>query len=305
MLGWTATRLLLEEPSLSVHAAVRSSAALPGKVQSLFGDRVHELDVTDDEARRAFLESVRPDFVLNCVGVIKQDPRVGDLAPTVRINSLLPHLLANDCDALGARLVQVSTDCVFSGRAGSYREEDVPDPVDFYGRSKLLGELETRHLTLRTSIIGPELRRHASLVDWFLSRDGKVVNGFERAIYSGVTTFEFTRFIRDVVLERPELTGLFHLASDPISKYELLKLVAAECGWNGELVPDSDFTCDRSLPPSLKVVTHEAPDRGGDKARNHPTLPADRPHRGDAGPRARPGAHRSELRPRPQPGLFR
>ena len=247
MLGWTATRLLDDEDGVEVIATVRDRGALPPDLAGRLGPRLVTLDVTNAPERQRLINDLQPDFVLNCVGVIKQDPRVNDLAPTVQINSLLPHLLANECDQVGARLIQVSTDCVFSGRAGSYTEADTPDPTDFYGRSKLVGELDERHLTLRTSIIGPELHRRASLVEWFLGQDGQVVDGYRRAIYSGVTTAEFTRFVHKFVLPNRGLKGLCHLASQPISKYDLLGLVAEHYTWHGQLKPTDDVVCDRSL----------------------------------------------------------
>jgi dTDP-4-dehydrorhamnose reductase len=111
--------------------------------------------------------------------------------------------------------------------------------------------VDGRHLTLRTSIIGSELKRHSSLLDWFLAQDGTVVRGFDRAIYSGVTTVEFARFVREVVLPKPQLSGLYQLSSSPISKFDLLHLVADVYGWSGEIVRDEDFACDRSMTGDL------------------------------------------------------
>lgn len=251
MLGSTLVRELGRAPEIELYASVRGVASLPTDMRNLLGDRVLELDVLDDGRRQQLLDAVRPDVVVNAIGVVKQAPEVADHVVTVRINSLLPHQLAHECDAVGARLVHVSTDCVFSGQRGLYRETDTPDPVDFYGRSKLVGEVGGRHLTLRTSIIGTEIKRHSSLLSWFLAQDGTTVRGFDRAIYSGVTTVEFARFLREVVLVAPELSGLYQLSSTPISKYDLLHLVADVYGWTGEIVRDDDFACDRSMSGDL------------------------------------------------------
>lgn len=252
MLGSTLVRELGRVPGIELHATARDVASLPADMRSVLGERAVELEVLDDAGRRRVLEQVLPDVVVNAIGVVKQAPEVSDLVATVQINSLLPHQLALECDAVGARLVHVSTDCVFSGRRGLYSETDVPDPVDFYGRSKLVGEVVgDRHLTVRTSIIGNEVRRHSSLLDWFLSQDGTVVRGFARAVYSGVTTVEFARFLREVVLPTPGLSGLYQLSSDPITKFDLLHLVADEYGWSGEIVRDEDFACDRSMTGDL------------------------------------------------------
>lgn len=235
-------------PDTTVRGTVRSSDALPDTFRTRFGSQLVEgVDVLTRESVSSVIADLSPDVVVNAVGVIKQAPGVDDTVLTARINGLLPHLLAEDCAAAGARLVQISTDCVFSGRAGGYTEDDLPDPVDFYGRSKLLGEVADPHLTLRTSIIGPELRHGGSLLEWFLSQDGNDINGYTKAIYSGLPTVELARVIASVVLPRPELSGLWHVASDPISKFDLLELIAAEYGWQGRIAPQDDFVCDRSM----------------------------------------------------------
>jgi dTDP-4-dehydrorhamnose reductase len=235
-------------PEASVRGTVRSLDGLAESFRSQMASRlVDGVDVLDATSVAAVLDELRPTAVVNAVGVIKQAPGVDDTVVTTQINALLPHLLARDCAAVGARLVQISTDCVFSGRVGAYTEDDLPDPVDFYGRSKLLGEVSAPHVTLRTSIIGPELRHGGSLLEWFLSQDGQRVNGFSRAIYSGLPTVELARVIGSVVLPRPELTGVWQVASQPISKYDLLQLVAAEYGWKGTIERDDVFAIDRSL----------------------------------------------------------
>jgi dTDP-4-dehydrorhamnose reductase len=238
-------------PEVSVRGTVRSLDGLAESFRSQMASRlVDGVDVLDATSVAAVLDELRPTAVVNAVGVIKQAPGVDDTVVTTQINALLPHLLARDCAAVGARLIQISTDCVFSGRVGAYTEDDLPDPADFYGRSKLLGEVSAPHVTLRTSIIGPELRHGGSLLEWFLSQDGQRVNGFSRAIYSGLPTVELARVIGSVVLPRPELTGVWQVASQPISKYDLLQLVAAEYGWKGTIERDDVFAIDRSLSSS-------------------------------------------------------
>lgn len=246
MLGHTLMRELHDAPALDVRGAVRGTGAvgLPPEVVERITTGV---DVRDPGRVGRLVDEVRPDVVVNCVGVIKQRPEVQDAVHTITVNALFPHLLAQECDHRGVRLVHVSTDCVFSGDRGGYVETDVPDPPDLYGRSKLLGEVHRPPaLTLRTSIIGHELTGHRSLVDWFLSQQ-TVVSGYTKAIYSGVTTVEFARLLRSVVLPREDLTGLYHVAATPISKYELLKLVATAYGWAGRIVGHDDFVCDRSM----------------------------------------------------------
>ncbi len=233
---------------MSVRGTIRSIDGLPDHFTARFaGQLIEGVDVLEFDSVAAIIADLRPEVVVNAVGVIKQAPGVKDAVLTTQINALLPHLLAQECTARGARLVQVSTDCVFSGRTGAYTEDDVPDPLDFYGRSKLVGEVDDPHVTLRTSIIGPELRRGGSLIEWFLSQDGKDIKGFTKAIYSGLPTSELGRVIASVVIPDRDLAGLWHLASAPISKFELLELVAAEYGWAGHIDPDDQFVCDRSL----------------------------------------------------------
>lgn len=205
------------------------------------------VDARDLESLDDVFRECRPEVIINCIGVIKQDPKIMNAASTIEVNSLFPHLLADKRRESGARLIHVSTDCVFSGLRGGYVESDNPDPADFYGRSKLLGEIDQEgSITLRTSIIGHELSSAVSLLDWFLEQKGEV-KGFTNAIFSGITTVEFASLIRNVVLPRSDLWGLFHVASTPISKFELLSMAAEEYGWTGSIVPFDEFVCDRSL----------------------------------------------------------
>ncbi|PZG18261.1 NAD(P)-dependent oxidoreductase [Micromonospora craterilacus] len=250
MLGHTLMRELHDAPAVEVHGAARGTgvASLPRDVAGRVSTGV---DVLDPGRVARLLDEVGPEVVVNCVGVIKQRPEVQDAVHTVTVNALFPHLLGQECAQRQIRLIHVSTDCVFSGDRGGYVETDIPDPPDLYGRSKLLGELHhPPALTLRTSIIGHELVGNRSLVDWFLSQES-VVSGYTKAIYSGVTTVEFARLLRTVVLPREDLTGLYHVAATPISKYELLRLVAGAYGWTGRIVPHDSFVCDRSMSADL------------------------------------------------------
>jgi len=205
------------------------------------------LDVTSDGSLVSALRRVKPDVVVNCVGVIKQLKEATDPIASLAINSLLPHRLAALCALAGARLVHISTDCVFSGKKGNYKESDPSDAEDLYGRSKYLGEVIEPHcLTLRTSIIGREVESKHGLIEWFLGQKGGNIKGYDRAIYTGLTTQEVARIIEEV-LRRPEMCGLWQVSSNPISKYELLKLASKCFDWRGEIQLDTSFVCDRSL----------------------------------------------------------
>ncbi|HWP97786.1 MAG TPA: SDR family oxidoreductase [Syntrophomonadaceae bacterium] len=190
---------------------------------------------------------VKPDLVINCMGIIKQGVLGQDYLANISLNALTPHKLARACEQTGSRLLHISTDCVFRGDKGGYIESDIPDALDLYGRSKALGEVDYRHcLTLRTSIIGHELKSHLGLIEWFLAQKNQIY-GYTHHIYTGFPTVELARIIACHIIPNPWLHGLYHLSSEPISKYELLKLVALTYNKAIEIVPDDETICDRSL----------------------------------------------------------
>lgn len=247
MLGNAMYRVLSESPSHRVYGTVRGESAR-AHFQGPLRDNLNSgIDVEQQDAIVRVFAQVRPEVVVNCVGLVKQLADANDPLQAVPLNTLLPHRLAALCGATGARLVHISTDCVFSGKQGGYRESDFPDAYDLYGRSKLLGEVDYPHaVTLRTSIIGHELSGARSLVGWFLAQKGQV-KGFTRAIFSGLPTVELAHVVRDVVLSHPELRGLYHVAAEPINKYDLLKQVAEVYGKTITIVPSEDLIIDRSL----------------------------------------------------------
>lgn len=193
----------------------------------------------------------RPDVIVNAVGIIKQIKEAKAAIPSIRVNSLLPHELAALAEKRGARLIHFSTDCVFSGKGGNYTEEDAADARDLYGRSKLLGEVDgAGALTIRSSIVGRELRGHLSLIDWFLSQRGGRIKGYRRALYSGLTTNAMADLVAWLIAEHAGLSGLWHVSSEPISKYELLGIVNEVYGLGVYIEPDDAFFCDRRLDSS-------------------------------------------------------
>ncbi len=232
------------------HDPVASTRRRP---EGLVADALAGIQVIDGvDARQtdtvvAALADSAATAVVNCVGIVKQRKEAKDPLESIRVNSLFPHVLAALCRVAGARLVHVSTDCVFSGRKGSYVEEDIPDPVDLYGRSKLLGEVNTTGaVTLRTSIIGLELGRKESLVEWFLAQRG-TTNGWTRALYSGLTTFELARVAVRLLEDLPDLTGVWHVSSDPIDKHRLLCQLRDALSLDVEIRPDENAIIDRTL----------------------------------------------------------
>lgn len=192
----------------------------------------------------------QPEVVINAIGVIKQQKAAKAFLPCIEINSLFPHKLAMLCKAVGARLIHLSTDCVFSGEKGKYTETDRPDANDLYGRSKLLGEVEESHcLTLRTSIIGWELLRKKSLMEWFVAQNSQV-DGYHNAIFSGFTTIELSKIVERCVTQFSHKSGIYHVSADPISKYDLLSIVKRKLNLKISIREQFDFHCNRSLNSS-------------------------------------------------------
>jgi dTDP-4-dehydrorhamnose reductase len=234
------------QPGLEVYAAVRRPDERARSFLQIDAGRMFACDLLKDIDPALYCA---PDVVVNCAGVVRHLHFKYSMADLITINALAPHLLAEYCDRRGARLIQLSTDCVFSGRRGNYSENDLPDPPDLHGRIKVWGEvLHEPHLTLRTSFVGHERFRQAGyfLLDWFLAQHGEV-RGFTNARWSGLTTLECARVIAELI-QRPQVTGLLHLHGEAMSKYELLRLAQSVYSKTDVVIcPDEDFHCDRSL----------------------------------------------------------
>ena len=231
---------------------------------------VQGVDVTRLDTVQHVLDHVKPAAVVNCVGVIKQIAAAKDPITSIGVNALFPHQLARLCGDRGIRVVHISTDCVFAGTQGGYREDDAPDAGDLYGRTKLLGELAGPDgLTLRTSMIGRELSGASGLVEWFLTRRGGQADGYRRALFSGFTTLELSRIILDVVNRHRDLTGLYHVSAAPIGKLDLLTLLNEAFHAEVAIAPRDEPVIDRSLdstrfreatgyrPPAWKEMVQE------------------------------------------------
>lgn len=247
MIGSAMFRVLSAKIGWQVWGTLR----LDGSKTFFSGDQQAKLiagvDVEKHDVLVRMFAHVKPDVVVNCIGLTKHHKEAEDPQMALPLNALLPHRMADLCAVAGARLIHVSTDCVFAGTKGNYAEGDAPDAGDVYGKSKHLGEVDYPHaITLRTSTIGHELQSAYGLLEWFLSQQGSC-NGFNRAIFSGLPNTEFARVVRDVVIPRPELHGLYHVGADPIGKYELLKLIARVYGKQIDIVCDDKFMIDRSL----------------------------------------------------------
>jgi dTDP-4-dehydrorhamnose reductase len=246
MLGHEALRVLA--PDFEVWGACRNPESLPDlgvPADRLLGG----LDATNADDAYELLAMVQPDLVLNAIGIVKQREDAKAAIPSIEVNSLWPHLLADACALYGARMIHVSTDCVFSGSRGGYKEADVPDAFDLYGRSKLLGEVTDREnvVTLRTSIIGWQLGDPTGLVGWFAAHRAEQIEGFTKAVFSGLTTRALTEVMRDVVLPDESLSGLWHVSAEPIDKFALLSKLAEKLEWDVDLTPSEQLVIDRSL----------------------------------------------------------
>ena len=250
MLGHKLVQVL--QKNIEVFATVRGNLEQYEKYGFFEKKNLYEnISVENIEEISKIVETLKPDYLINCIGIIKQLPSAKNSVKTIKINALLPHQLAEIGDMYNSKLITISTDCVFSGEKGMYVEEDISDARDLYGKSKNLGEVsQGRHLTLRTSIIGRELGTAHSLIEWFLSNRGKKIKGFANAIYTGFPTRVFADIIADLILNHKNLSGLYHASSEPISKYDLLVLVKKHFQIEIEIEKDEEFKIDRSLDSS-------------------------------------------------------
>jgi len=247
MLGNAVFRVLSEKDDWAVFGTIRSDELKIFFPPTMVGQLVVGCDVSNQDALVNIFDQVRPDVVINCISLAKPLLSAGNPLEIVPIYALLPHRLARLCGLTGARLIHISSDGVFTGSKGQYTEDDIPDARDIYGVSKLLGEVNYPHtVTLRTSIIGHELRGNNGLLDWFLSQQ-ESCKCFSRAIFSGLPTVVLAQVIRDFVIPKATLFGIYHVAAQPISKFDLLCIVAEKYGKSIKIVPLDEPVIDRSL----------------------------------------------------------
>ena len=244
LLGNMVFRVLSEDSELRVFGTIRSTRFRKYFVGELESQLITVQDLTSLQVLQELLEKVKPNIVINCISVGRPIPSALELL--LPLLSVLPQHLSYLCDQMDIRLVQISSDGVFSGRRGGYSEGDVPDAQDAYGVAKLLGEVRGNALTLRTSLLGPELEGKSGLLEWFLSQSS-ACKGYSMSVFSGITTLEFAKFLREVIIPSQDLSGVFHVASSPCSKLELLKMIALEYELRMPIVPDDSLRVDRSL----------------------------------------------------------
>jgi len=248
MLGHMLFSKLSGSEDMDVYGTVRNKDKIVGLLDVALCSRVIEnVDANDFASIQRTISEIKPDITINCIGIIKQLPGSNDPVTAIGINSLLPHKIAGICAGAGCRLIHFSTDCVFDGKKGNYSEADAPTAADLYGRTKFLGEVAGQNcLTIRTSIIGHELGTHYGLIEWFLAQK-KTVSGYRKAIFSGFPTVEIARILSEYVIPDGGLNGLCQVSSEPISKFDLLKLVAKVYGKDIEIVPSDAVDENRSL----------------------------------------------------------
>lgn len=262
MIGSTVLRVLGESKDLEVFGSIRDERVKPFFSAAVRKHLFSGVDLMQPDAIVSILDQVQPSVVINCAGLTRHKPEAEDPLVAVPINTLMPHRLAGLCKLVGSRMIHVSTDCVFSGQRGNYFETDFPDARDVYGKSKAIGEVTYPHtVTLRTSTIGHEFQSKYGLLEWFLSQHGRC-KGYSSAVFSGLPTAVFAALVRDVVIPRPELSGLYHVAGQSINKFDLLSRIARVYGKQIEIEPDDRLVIDRSLNADrfCKVTGYVAPD---------------------------------------------
>lgn len=247
MLGSTVFRVLNESHNLVVFGTVRDESAKFFFNKNIGSQLLAGIRLDQKNSLEKAFTFAQPDIVINCIGIIKQLDNLIDPLQVIEINAVFPHQLAKFCELSKARLIHISTDCIFDGVKGSYKESDSFNAKELYGISKYLGEVYYKHsITLRTSIIGHELQSKRSLVEWFLSQEIEC-KGYSRAIFSGLPTVILAQIIRDVIIPHSELSGVYHVGAKPINKYDLLKLIAEVYAKPIQIISDDSLVINRSL----------------------------------------------------------
>lgn len=262
MLGHILFKEMLKNSSFDMYGTTRNSSGLK---EYFAEDEISKIrngvDADNFDTVIRAIAAIQPNIIINCIGIIKQLPISNDPLTAITVNAQLPHRISLVARSANARFIHISTDCVFNGKKGNYTEEDPSNAEDLYGRTKFLGEVIYPHsVTIRTSIIGHELKMGFSLVDWFMNQKEEI-NGFTKAIYSGFPTIEVVNIITNYVIPNETLSGLYHISSDPISKYDLLNIMKEVYNKDITINPFDDFILDRSLNSDkfMSITGYKAP----------------------------------------------
>ena len=249
LLGNTLSKYFFEKNNYETYGFLRDSSKLKFFKRKYISRLIIIQDVLYINDLRRKIKKLMPDVIINCIGQTNKIPgeNLNNIEKYISLNSLFPFRLKEICAEIKSRLIHFSSDCVFSGEKGLYSEKDNPDPTDIYGKSKLLGELDNENIiTIRKSVIGHELDSKKGLLEWFLNHEG-IVEGYKEAIFSGLTVLELARIIDMYILPKKDIKGIIHLSGDPISKYDLLKIIANQYNKIIKIEPNQDIKIDRSL----------------------------------------------------------
>ena len=247
---------LLTMNNLEASGTVRHAPANYLSVSFFANQRIiPSIDVTKLASVQSLLNSRNPDIIINCVGITLRKPEIKDEELCVKVNAEFPHFLKKYVEVNKKYLIHFSTDCVFSGKADSYTEDSKPDATDVYGRTKALGEVSGDHaLTLRGSQLGSEVFGKSELLEWAIAQSGQSIKGYDQAIYSGVTTNGVADLVADLIQRPKRLTGLYQVASQPISKYDLLCKVNQIFKLRMKIEPDSSYK-NRKVLSAAKIAS--------------------------------------------------
>ncbi len=247
LIGYNIFRNLIKSKEFNIFLLVRSKKNINNFYRSFHFDKLIELkEFKNTSLLESFLKELKPSIVLNCAGITKHSPNIKNISEVLYINSIFPRNLSEICSALKIRLIHLSSDCIFSGSSGMYKDKSFPDANDLYGISKALGEIDKEnHLTIRTSTIGHEAQTSYGLLNWFLKQ--KECKGYKNAIFSGPTTLELSKILKDLIIPNQHLSGVLNISSDPIDKYSLLKLIKDTYSLDTVINKCSEVRINRSL----------------------------------------------------------
>ncbi len=254
MMGSMLTRVLKKDKRFQILCTYRNFEKV--KILNLNQNQLKKINVSNLEDIKKLIIRFKPDYLINCIGLIKQLCNKKNLKETKFLNSTFPKKISKIAEKNKFKIIHLSTDCVFSGKKGNYKEKDTADAEDIYGKSKFNGEVKSKFvINIRTSIIGNELTTSLSLLNWFLKQ--KKVNGFNQAYFSGLTTLELSNIlIKKIILNNKFSSGLFHVSGPNISKLILLKLIKKIYKRKTIINIDNNFKIDRSLNSSkFKKIT--------------------------------------------------
>lgn len=233
----------------NVYVSIRKPKSYYEKCGLFRDDRaVESLDLRDFGGVTKVLDEIKPSMIINCAGVTLRHKEAGDKISNITMNALLPHKLAAWCSKNNSRLIHFSTVCVFDGKDGGYSEDSQANATDLYGRTKFLGEVyDSCALIIRSSFVGREIFGGTELLEWFLSQKGKRIKGYKKALFTGLTTNRLAELTADLIKNHQNLSGLYHVSSETLSKYDLLLLMKEAYKVDVEIVPDDGFECRRDL----------------------------------------------------------